>query len=328
MNPKFLDLLCCPASGASLALESAELSSNGSVRSGTLVGGERPYAVRNGIPRFVGEEGYSASFGYEWQRWSRVQFEQENLGRPMAGHTTRMFDAVTEFPAESLRGKTIVDFGCGPGRFLDVVRRRGGVAVGLDMSLAVESARANFAEDLEVFVVQGDVLNPPFKRGAFDAGYSIGVLHHTPDPERGLRALVRCVRHGGRVACCVYPRGGFYDYPSVRRFRRAHSVSRAVVGNRLALGYSYLASLFLHPVLNAVHWIPRIGPSIRRKVERHLLVNLNLPDARWRVLDVFDAITPRHATTHSAEEGEGWAGLGDIRQTSWCETSWSGLHVA
>ncbi len=43
------------------------------------------YAIRNGIPRFVSDEGYSHNFGYQWNRWAKVQFENENVGRPMEG---------------------------------------------------------------------------------------------------------------------------------------------------------------------------------------------------------------------------------------------------
>ena len=57
------------------------------------------------------------------------------------------------------------------------------------MSVAVESARKNFAEDLNVLIVQGDILRSPFRSGVFDGGYSIGVLHHTPEPTKGLNGL-------------------------------------------------------------------------------------------------------------------------------------------
>ncbi len=327
MNPAFMDLLRCPSTGSALTLEATEVYPRGGVRTGLLRGGDRAYPIREGVPRFVGDELYSASFGYEWKRWSRVQFEAENVGRAMAGHTTRMFDAITGFTGESLRGRMVVDFGCGSGRFLDVVRSRGGVAVGIDLSLAVESARANFAGDPEVLIVQGDVLNPPFKKGVFDAGYSIGVLHHTPDPEKGFRALVEAVRPGGPVACCVYPKGEFYDYPSVRRFRRVHNAAKAFVGNWPALGYSYIAAYGLHYALAVMGLVPILGSRTRRFLERQVLVNLSIPDARWRVLDVFDAITPFHASTHTGEEVRKWyetAGLRGVHRTPWCATSWVG----
>lgn len=167
MHPKFLNILCCPRTGASLNLKVDEALADGSIGRGTLVtdSGEHSYPILKGIPRFVDKEVYAQSFGYEWQKWSRVQFEAENVGGPMAGHTEKMFDATTGFSENVLKDKLVIEFGCGPGRFLDIVRRRGGIAVGLDMSMAVEPARQNFSGDTDVLIVQGDILNPPFKKG-------------------------------------------------------------------------------------------------------------------------------------------------------------------
>ncbi len=54
-------------------------------------------------------------------------------------------------------------------------------------------------------VVQGDLLRPPFptavEDGGFDIVYSIGVLHHLPDPLAGFRSLLRFVRPGERSRC-------------------------------------------------------------------------------------------------------------------------------
>src|SRR4051812_31966128 len=189
MHVKFLDLLRCPNTGQLLRLTEAVVA-NGLVARGSLrTACGRSYPILRGVPRFVGSEHYASSFGYEWSRWPRVQFESENVGRPMAGHTTRMWERITGASDSQVRGKTVVEFGCGPGRFLDVVRRKGGGAVGMDLSGAVEAARRNFADAPDVLIVQGDLATPPFRAGAFDGGYSIGVLHHTPTPKEGLCAL-------------------------------------------------------------------------------------------------------------------------------------------
>ena len=54
---------------------------------------------------------------------------------------------------------------------------------------AVEVARCNFDGDPDTLVIQGDILHPPFRADSFDGGFTIGVLHHTPDPSAGLTAL-------------------------------------------------------------------------------------------------------------------------------------------
>jgi SAM-dependent methyltransferase/uncharacterized protein YbaR (Trm112 family) len=325
MHPKFLEILCCPQTGAELQLKVEEVFADGSIKSGSLttVDGLYQYPIIKGVPRFVGKENYTNSFGYEWQKWSRVQFEAENAGGRMAGHTSRMFDAITGFSAADIRDKLVLEFGCGPGRFLDIVRRRGGIAVGIDMSIAVEPARENFAGDHDVLIVQGDVFQPPFKQGTFDLGYSIGVLHHTPDPARGLKSLAHVVKENGSIACCVYPKDEFYDFPSVAMYRRIHNSVKSIVGNKLALGYSYFAAHVLYHCFNAMRKIPKVRGTVPL-MEKYVFVNLSIPDARWRVLDVFDAITPFYASTHTPEDVRAWfemAHCGHLMQRPWGTTA-------
>jgi SAM-dependent methyltransferase len=287
------------------------------------------YPIVRGIPRFVSAEQYAESFGYEWNRWPRTQFESENVGHPMAGHTTRMWEIITDVKKEKVQTKTIIEFGCGAGRFLDVVRRKGGQGVGLDMSHAVEVTRRNFADDPDVLVVQGDILNPPFREGVFDGGFSIGVLHHTPDPLNGVKALVRTVKPGGWVSCCVYPKGGFYDYPSVARFRRLHNRLKPVLGYRPALAYAYFAAFLLAPLVANGKRLS-VLTRLLQYMDRNWLVSLYLPDVRWRLLDTFDAITPSIATTHTGKEVREWmekSGCAHLRSTDWCETAVVGIKA-
>jgi SAM-dependent methyltransferase len=330
MHPQFLNLLCSPETGEPLELKSDQLRPNGLVTTGMLLAASgRRYPIIQGIPRFVSAEQYASSFGYEWARWPRLQFDPENVGRPMAGHTARMWETITDVTDRGVRGKTIVEFGCGSGRFLDIVRRKGGRAVGIDISLAVESARRNFEDDPDVLIVQGDSLNPPFRNEIFDGGYTIGVLHHTPNPAAGLKSLARTIASGGWVACCVYPKGEFYDFASVARFRRWHVRLKPTFGYHPALAYAYLSAYLLSPLMAVARRIPGLS-HLARYLERNLLVTLRLPDVRWSVLDIFDAITPSIASTHTKDQVCAWmtqANCVNIHRTAWCETSLVGTKA-
>jgi SAM-dependent methyltransferase/uncharacterized protein YbaR (Trm112 family) len=332
MHAAFLPMLCCPETGEALALEVSERGPHDTIVTGGLIAlSGRRYPIVRGIPRFTGRENYSASFGFEWTRWPRVQFESENAGTRMEGYTTRMWEKVAGVGDEQVRGKTIVEFGCGPGRFLDVVRRKGGRAVGLDLSQAVEAARSNFADDPDVLIIQGDILRPPLRPGVFDGGYTIGVLHHTPEPVRGLLSLTRSIKPGGWVACCVYPKAGFYDLPSVGRFRRLHNnILKPRFGYRPALVYSHFSARVLAPLFKVCQRFP----GLRRVADwlgSQWLPWLYIPDVRWRVLDTFDGITPAYASTHVEQEVHQWmqeSGCVDVHTTPWCSTSATGRVAA
>lgn len=129
MHPQFLDYLRCADSGEGLTLTADEQRANGIVVTGTLAAPSgRTYPIVRAIPRFVDGQQYVGSFGSEWQRWPRIQFESDNVGRPMQGYTTRMFDSITASAGKPFRRPTIVEFGCGPGRLTSAVAQaKGGI---------------------------------------------------------------------------------------------------------------------------------------------------------------------------------------------------------
>lgn len=329
MHADFLNLLCSPESGEPLELTARETGCDGLVVSGDLAAasGVR-YPIIRGIPRFLSDEHYSENFGYQWRRWPRLQFDDQSIGGVMEGNSLRKWEGIVG-KLGSLEGQQIVEFGCGSGRFLDVVRRKGGVAVGIDMSLAVESARENFQGDPSTLIVQGDITRPPFRAGVFDGGYTIGVLHHTPNPIEGLRQLVRCVKKGGWVACSVYPKDSVYAFPALTRWRRWHSRMAPLLGSWPALMYSRVSAYLLWWMYRIMAKLPG-ARSVARYLDREWLPVAHVPDGRWRVLDTFDAITPFYASTHTSEEVQAWfkeVGCVNVRQMPWGNTCFVGIKA-
>jgi SAM-dependent methyltransferase len=110
---------------------------------------------------------------------------------------------------DDLRGRTVLELGCGNGSLLvHVAAWKPRTLTGVDLGDSVRSARANLAatgfERGEI--VQADLTT--FCCGGFDVVYCIGVLHHLKRPEEGFRSVVANVRPGGRFHCWVYAREG------------------------------------------------------------------------------------------------------------------------
>jgi SAM-dependent methyltransferase len=146
------------------------------------------------------------SFGFEWSRFSRMlPVWEKNFWDYMAPHT-----------AESFRGKTVLDAGCGMGRHLYYVARYAAEAIGMDFSRSVDAAYGNTCHLRAAHVVQGDLLHAPFRPASFDLIYCLGVLHHLPDPEEGLRSLLRYLKPGGELRIYVY-----WDFEGAPRWKRA-----------------------------------------------------------------------------------------------------------
>ena len=91
-------------------------------------------------------------------------------------------------PAD-FEGRVVLDAGCGKGRHIFLAAKfKARTVVGVDLSNAVEAAYRNTRELPNVHVIQADIYHLPFAQ-PFDLAYSIGVLHHLPDPKAGFLAL-------------------------------------------------------------------------------------------------------------------------------------------
>jgi SAM-dependent methyltransferase len=309
---QFAPLFADPSTGAALELHINERQAD-RVISGELRSPTTSYPIMRGVPRFVEPGNYSGSFGYQWNRWPRLQFDSENVGQPMQGHTGRMFESITG--ASRLDGQLLLDLGCGPGRFVEIARQKGAQVIAIDYSAAVEAAAQNFAGDPEVCVCQADALALPLRAASVDGVYSIGVLHHTPDPARGVAQAARVTRPEGWIALSVYGKGGYYDFPSVQFWRRVFQRLWPVAGPNPALAYSYATAYGLRPLAH----IPGIGPALG-KVARLMFPFVPLPDVRWSILDTFDSVTPSYQSAHTPCEVFEWlrsAGLVDIQPSPW-----------
>lgn len=113
--------------------------------------------------------------------------------------------------AEMVRGKDVLDSGCGPGRYVDILQRLGPRRiVALDQGPAlIEALRERFQKFPAVEVVHGTCEKLTFPDAAFDIVLSNGVLHHTGSDLRTMLAdHARVVRPGGVMFIMLVGQGG------------------------------------------------------------------------------------------------------------------------
>ena len=182
------------------------------------------FPVIAGIPRFAdSDQNYSENFGIQWKLFRETQIDR------LAGHqlSETRFIKDTRWPAGWLKGKLILDAGCGAGRFTDVMAEMGATVVACDLSSAVEACKKTTddptgatAERGRVQPVQGDLLSLPFREGVFDAVFCMGVIQHTPDPERVIGTLPRHLKPGGRLAYNFYEIDPFTKFQFIKYLLR------------------------------------------------------------------------------------------------------------
>ena len=218
----FADYFVDPDTKEPLILEIFEKNGD-QINEGILKNKNSVYPVKGGIPRFVtSSDNYANSFGFQWEKWSRIQFESDNIGKPMEGHTRKMFNTITANSIEHIKkDDVILDIGCGSGRFIDVIRMRcDNPIIGIDFSNSVEIAYTNFLKDKNICIVQADALRLPFRADTFQGSFSIGVLHHTPDPIKGVKEAFRVLTKGGWFGLSVYQKNSYYDKPVLKFYRK------------------------------------------------------------------------------------------------------------
>jgi SAM-dependent methyltransferase len=105
---------------------------------------------------------------------------------------------------EFFADKIVLEGGCGKGRHTALAAHWGAQdIVGIDLSAAVESAFTATRNLPNAHIVQADIFKLPFKK-AFDYAFSVGVLHHTPDPKGAFISLASKVKNGGHISAWIY----------------------------------------------------------------------------------------------------------------------------
>lgn len=161
--------------------------------------GERVPVVR-GIPRFVPSQSYAAGFGLQWTEHPQTQLDS----RTGSALSTSRLERCLGQPLPALKGKAVLEPGCGAGRFTELMVRAGALVHAIDLSGAVEANKRNVGAAPNYVVAQADLRALPFPPAAFDLVVCLGVLQHTPSPEASIDALWRMVKPGGRLVIDHY----------------------------------------------------------------------------------------------------------------------------
>jgi len=248
----------------------------------------------NGTYKFVDAEQYAASFGFQWQVYDKTQLDNGQSQR-----TEQNFRENTDFTPEELRGKLILDVGCGIGRHADVATRWGAHVVGIDLSLASEVAARNLKDRATATFLQANVFSLPFAPESFDYIYSIGVLHHTPDCELAFKSLVPLLKPGGKISIWLYS-----AYNPYYKFSDVYRKLTSRLPPRVLLSLCQIAGP-LHYLHLGLRKIPIFGRLTSGAIQHFLPISQN-PDWEWRVLDTFDWYSPVYQSKHTYEEVFRW----------------------
>lgn len=326
MRTTLTEILRCPACGAALRL-AAPARPDEELERGELLclAGHRHPIVR-GVPRLLPpgsddpetfaalQEQTRRSFGYQWTAFHSM------VEAFRAGFLNYIHPVGPEF----FPGKLGLDAGCGFGRHVYYAAEFGAEMVGADFSAAIDAARDNTAGRKGVHLVQADIYRLPFREAAFDFAYSLGVLHHLPDPERGFRALLPLVKPGGAIFVWVYSTAR----PVVNALLEAARAVTRRLPRPVLHGLSVAAAGmdwggFIGPYRFARR-LPGVGPLAERltfpRIKLYAQYAFQVSAADW-----FDRLAAPRRHYYGPDDLAGWAeraGLSDVRITPTGKYGW------
>lgn len=265
-----------------------ENEENDRVKSGNLVNGEKRIPIKGYIPRFVGDSNYASSFGYQWNQFKITQIDSKT---GLSLSKKRFYD-FTKWSPDELRGKRVLEVGCGPGRFTEIILAAGADLVSADYSGAVDVCLENNRCE-KLFVFQGDLFNLPLKEKSFDFVFCYGVLQHTPDPLEAFKKLTAFLKPGGKISVDNYINRLLSPYCTPKYIWRP--ITTRMKPETLLKILRFYIPLYL-PIDTFIRRIPKIGPRILALIPipcwNYLDWNLSKEQrTEWAVLDTFDALS-------------------------------------
>lgn len=297
LTERVREILRCP--GCHDTLLDAQVEMDGASRGFCCRSCGLVFPIRGGVPRMLVSspeaDPAAESFGFQWRARDFGLFETDTLyGLTKEQELSNFFNAYG-IRADDLRGKTLLDAGCGDGALLELISGHGAEIVGMDINTSVSVAYRRCKTLRDVMILQCDIFQPCFQRESFDFVWCEGVVVHTPNPEEAFRSVSRVVKPGGRLYLWVYPSDRLSIYQRIR--------------DCLLMPY-----LIPRPILVAVCYLLALAtlPAFRLSGRKRSL--------RTIAFDLFDNLSPRYQWRYKEEEIRRWfteAGFEDLRVTGY-----------
>ena len=190
ITPELLSLLCCPS------CHHEHLALPDDVRELRCKACDAVFPVQLGFPTLIPSD---ALTGPEWELWRRhlERFSERRRDRrdKVARALTKFRDKYDAHPAfaefTGIDQGTILDLGCGPGKFRHFLDLRRVTYVGVDPLALPEVGDFHF--------VQGVAEYLPFKSDTFNDIVILAALDHFRDLDRFKREASRVLAPGGRL---------------------------------------------------------------------------------------------------------------------------------
>ena len=198
---------------------------------------------------------------------------------------------------EDLQGKDVLEAGCGGGPHTELVAQFARHITAVDLNTAA-LARQRLEGTVNVDCVEDDIATMDLKR-SFDIVFSVGVVHHTDDPDKTVQNLKRHVKPGGKLILWVYAKEGNWLVEHVVEPLRKLFLKN--LSRKTVLNISAVSTALVYIPAFTVYFLPlRFLPYFQYFTNwRKLPFNRNL-------LNVFDKLNAPQVAFISKQRVESW----------------------
>jgi SAM-dependent methyltransferase len=253
------------------------------------------FPIRDGVARMIEDElGSTAAKSIEEsfsREWGHFDYEQDRTWGETVDQRRIDFLRHVDHTADELRGKVVLDAGCGNGMLSRAISTFGCEVVATDVSESVVAAHAHLSgrPPGRTHFVQSDLMRLALKRDSFDIIFCAGVLHHTPNTRATFDQVVKALAPGGAMFVWLY-----WDVPGLKP-KLSELVRRGV-------------SPLPAPAKHAVVWA-LLPQSLLRQYVRSVRSGTGREGRlNWRevLVRMLDSYTPRYRWRHTPSEVNGW----------------------
>jgi len=225
-------------------------------------------------------------------------------------------DWIYRLTLKDLAGKTVLECGCGGGQHTSFMAPYAESVTAVDLNtVPIAIARNENARNVEF--IEADIATMDLGR-QFDVVISVGVVHHTDDPDRTVRNLTRHVKPGGRLVLWVYSEEG-----NALVSRVVEPVRKAFLANlsrSAILRISQGITAMLYPIIHSAYRMDLPGLPYYE-----YFANFRKLSFARNVLNVFDKLNAPQVQFIERARAEKWFNsllFDDVHISPYCNVSW------
>jgi len=263
------------------------------------------FPFKNGAYRIVTDDNYAESFGFQWNKFTKTQIDKS----ADLELSEKRFFSTTGWHEEDLQEKNILEVGSGAGRFTQIVLDKTKANLfSVDYSNAVEANYKNNGPNSRLKLFQASIYELPFAKAQFDKVFCFGVLQHTPDVKKTVKALTEMVKPGGELVIDFYPMRGWWTTLQAKYLLRPYTknmdhqklyetIERNIDG--LINTYQFFTKIGVGKVVNRFLPVCDMNHTMPKNLSRNQLRELCL-------LDTFDMFSPEFDKPQKISDVRKW----------------------